>query len=118
MIGDEFDVASQLGISKGIVESVFGFAFLLCFLLGLRWLDIWRDRLSWSLMIILGGVTTGILLNVADQWVRIFVNQGSLFSQSVLGYSLPVLIVYLLTIWGIFIWEFKAKEITSVAKTG
>jgi hypothetical protein len=118
MIGDEFDIASQLGISKGIVEAVFGFAFILCFLLGLRWLDTWRSRLSWLSIIILGGMATGILLNIADHWVRIFVNQGSFFFQSVLGYSLPVLIVYLLTLFSIFIWEFKAKEIISVANAG
>jgi len=118
MIGDEFDIASQLGISKGIIEVVLGVAFILCFLLGLGLLDTWRIRLSWLSMIILGGVATGILLNIADQWVRIFVNQGSQFFQSVLGYSLPVLMVYLLTVLGIFVWEFKAKEIISIAKAG
>lgn len=108
--GDEFDIASQSGLSKGMIEAAFGFAFVLCFLLCFRLLGSWRIGLKWFLMMLLGGVMTGIGLNIADQWVRIFVNQDNLFFQSVLGYSLPVLVLYLLTILGIFVWEYKPEK--------
>jgi hypothetical protein len=51
------------------------------------------------------------MLMIADHWVREFVNKGNPYFQSILGYSLPVLFVYLLTLLGIFAWEFTARNI-------
>ncbi|MFT3890764.1 MAG: hypothetical protein QM730_03950 [Anaerolineales bacterium] len=118
MIGDEFDIASQAGISKGIVEVAFGLAFLLCFVLSLRQLDSWRIRLEWLLSVILGSIVTGILLNIADPWVRELVNQNSPLFQPVLGYSLPVLLTYLLVVAGISVWESKALKVISLQNAG
>ena len=116
--GDEFDIASQAGISTGIVEIVFGVAFVLCLVLGLRLLDSWPTRLKWLLVIFLGSVSTGILLNIADRWVRESVSRGNPLFRPALGFSLPVLITYLLTVLGILIWASKVRKITSAINAG
>ena len=110
-IGDEYDIATQLGIAKFVVEIPFALAFVLCFGLGLRLLYSWHVKLKWLGAIFLGSVTTGILLMIADGWVRELVNAGNPFFQSVFGYSLPVLLVYLIAFLGIFVWEFKTKKV-------
>ncbi len=110
-IGDEYDLAAQLGIAKLGVEIPFALAFVFCFGLGLRSLNSWQVKLKWIASILVGSVTTGILLSLADGWVREMVNAGSPFFQSVLGYSLPVLFVYLITFVGILAWEYDTRKV-------
>lgn len=109
-IGDEYDIATQLSITKSMVEIPFALAFVLCFVVGLRLLDSWHIRLKWLAAILLGSVSSGILLVIADGWIRESVNKGSPLFQSVLGYSLPVLMVYLLALLGIFVWQYNTKK--------
>lgn len=46
-IGDEYDIATQLGIAKFVVEIPFALAFVVCFGLGLRVLYSWHVKLKW-----------------------------------------------------------------------
>ena len=48
----------------------------------------------------------------ARRWVREMVNQENPFFVSVLGYSLPVLLVYLLAGLGIWLWSKSAPATT------
>ena len=106
-IGDEYDIAMQLGIAKAAVEIPFGLAFAACFVLGLRLLEGGRQRLKWIAAILMGGIPSGLLLSFADGWVRTMVNQGSPFVQPVLGYALPVLLVYLAALAGLAVIQAK-----------
>ncbi|MEW6403862.1 MAG: hypothetical protein AB1649_18870 [Chloroflexota bacterium] len=114
--GDEFDIASELGISKASVDMAFGLAFVVCLVLSLRLLGTWRLRLTWLAAAIPGGMSTGLLLNIADQWVRDSVNLGSPFFQSIMGYSLPVLLTYAFAVMGIWVWMLQTRKILPVAR--
>jgi len=103
--GDEYDIAVQLGIAKPFVEGLLLLAFIACLMLGLRILPTWRTRLYWLGTILLGSVVTGIPMVMADPFVIAQVDTGNPWFQSVLGYSLPVFVVILLTCVGICAWS-------------
>ena len=106
-------MAIQLNIPKALVEIPLALAFILSLAFGISLLESWHVRLKWLAAILAGSVSSGILLMCADGYVRESVNNASPFFQSVFGYSLPVLIVYLLAFFGIFIWQcHEKKELT------
>jgi len=110
--GDEYDIAMQLGVAKAFIEIPFGLAYLTCLLLSLRELPSWRTRLIWLGTILLGSITTGILMTIADPIVIAQVDAGNPWFQPILGYSFPVFMVIVLTIigiWGWFRWQDKHK---------
>lgn len=102
--GDEYDVAVQLGMAKTAVEIPFALAYVACFAIGLRQLPTWRVRLRWLGTIFLGSVLTGILMVLADPLIFAQVDAGSRWVQPVLGYALPVFVVNVLTLIGLWLW--------------
>jgi hypothetical protein len=104
-IGDEYDIAVYFGFGKLAVEIPFALTFLLCLVFSLRVLYAWHIRFKWLAAVLAGSVPSGILLMIADGYIREAVNQGYPLFQALLGYSLPVLVVYLLAILGTFAWQ-------------
>jgi len=110
--GDEYDIAMQLGVAKAIIEIPLGLAYLTCLILSLRELSSWRIRLKWLGSILFGSIITGLLMTIVDPLVIAQVDAGNPWFQPVLGYSLPVFMVIVLTIigiWGWFRWQDKHK---------
>lgn len=104
--GDEYGIAAPLGLSKTVIEIPLTAAFMLCLALGLRQLNSWKTRLIGLVLILLIGAPTGIGLNLLDTLVREQVNQSNPWFQSVLGFSLPVLILHILVVLGLWaIWR-------------
>lgn len=102
--GDEYDFATALGISKLLVEGLFALAFVACLIVGLRNLKNWLTRLKWLGAILVGSISTGLLLAKADEIVRAQVNLQNPFFNPVLGISLPVLLVNILALLALFFW--------------
>ncbi|PKN92200.1 MAG: hypothetical protein CVU44_16350 [Chloroflexi bacterium HGW-Chloroflexi-6] len=102
--GDEYDIAYRLELSQPAIVIVFTLIFLTCMVLGLRSLPNGQDRLRWLGAAFLGSALSGLTLNLSDGWVREMVNQENRFFVSVFGYSLPVLLIYLLAGLGIWLW--------------
>ncbi len=102
--GDEYDVAVQLGMVKTAVEIPLALAFAACLALGLRLLPSWRTRLFWLGTTLLGSIFTGILMVVADPFIIAGVDRGTFWFQPILGYSLPVLLINLLVVIGLWLW--------------
>lgn len=94
VIGDEYDIAVYFDVNKIFVEIPLALIFISCIVLGLRLLSSWQARITWGLSCFLGSASSGILLMTLDGQVREAVNKGIPFFQSVMGYSMPVLIVY------------------------
>lgn len=94
--GDEYDIAVQLGIHKSALDLAFGLFFAVCLFFALKNLASWPLRLGWAWAAFFGSILSGMALFLADGWVREMVNLENPFFVPVLGYSLPVLLVYLL----------------------
>lgn len=94
--GDEYDIAAALNLQPIVLVIVLGLAFLACFWLALRRLPNTPTRLRWLGAVFLGMIIAGVGVSLADAWVREMVNLENPFFLPVLGYSLPVLLVYLL----------------------
>lgn len=105
--GDEYDIAVELGIHKSALDLAFGLGFAVCLFFALKNLASWPLRLGWAGAAFLGSVLSGIILFLADGWVREMVNLENPFFQAVLGYSLPVFLVYLLA--GLGAWFVSAR---------
>ncbi len=112
--GDESDLATALGVSKLLIEVIFGLAFAACLILGLWSLDNCRTRLIWLGAILIGSVTTGLLLAKADEIVRAQVNLQNPFFNPVLGVSLPVILVNLLALVALFFWAWSFRRSTPI----
>jgi len=102
--GDEYDIATQLGIAKSFIEIPLALAFFACLSFALRELPTWRIRLKWLGTILLGSIITGLPMAMADPFVIAQVDAGNPWFQSVIGYSLPVFVVVVLTFLGIWVW--------------
>lgn len=112
--GDEYGIAAPLGLPKWVIEIPLTAAFMLCLALGLRELDTWKTRLKGLGLILLAGVPTGIGLNLLDTLVREQVNQSNPWFQSVLGFSLPVLILHSLVALGLWVgWHKMSSKVTT-----
>jgi hypothetical protein len=81
-----------------------GLAFVACLGLGLRELPSWRTRLSWLGTVLLGSIATGLPMALADPFVISQVNAGNPWFQPVIGYSLPVFLVIVLALIGVWVW--------------
>jgi len=102
--GDEYDIATQLGISKSFIEIPLALAFITCLFLALRELPTWRIQLKWLGTILLGSIITGLPMAIADPLVIVQVNADNPWFQPVVGYSLPVFMVIALTFLGMWAW--------------
>jgi len=117
--GDEYDIATQLGVAKSFIEIPFGLVYLTCLALCLRELSSWRTRLIGLGTILLGGIVTGTLMAIADPLVIAQVDAGDPWFQPVLGYSLPVFAVIVLTvlgIWGWYRWQDKEPNLAIISQ--
>ncbi|MCP5094235.1 MAG: hypothetical protein GY943_01650 [Chloroflexi bacterium] len=102
--GDEADIAVQLGIAKSLIEIPLGLAFAACLAFGLRQLPSWRARLIWLGAILLGSVATGIMMVFADPLIIAQVDAGNGWFRPIVGYSLPVFVLNVLTFVGLWLW--------------
>lgn len=102
--GDEYNIAMQLGIARSTIDIPLLIAFSSCLILSLRELPSWRVRLKWLGTVLIGSMTTGLLLFNADSLVISQVNAGNPWFQPVFGYSLPVFLTNGLALIGIWIW--------------
>ena len=111
--GDEFDIASQLSVTKSFIEIPFALAFFVCLTLALRELPAWRIRLTWLGTILLGSIITGIPMAMFDPIVIAQVDAGNPWFQPIIGYSLPVFAVIIVAFIGIWMWtRWQDKPLT------
>lgn len=96
MGGDEYFLAADLGIPKYIIDIPLCVAFNISFIVGIWALGDWRTRLKWFGAIILGSVPSGFFMMKANDIVLDQVNQGNPLFRSLLGWSLPVVVVNLI----------------------
>lgn len=102
--GDEYDVAVQLGITKAFIEIPLALGFVTCLVLSLRELPTWRIRFIWLGTILLGGIATGLPMAMIDPVIFAQIDAGNPWFQPVIGYSLPVFLTIILTLFGVWIW--------------
>lgn len=102
--GDEFDVATQLGLAKSFIEIPLALGFAACLILGLRELPTWRIRFTWLGTILLGSIATGLPMATIDPIIFAQVDAGHPWVQPVIGYSLPVFLTIILSFFGIWAW--------------
>ena len=105
--GDEHDIAAQLGVAKWLIEIPFALGYLAGLTLALRLLADWRTRLVWLGTILLGSVLTGIPMALLDPIIINGVDIGNPTFMPVLGYSLPVFLIIVLTLIGVWAWVKK-----------
>jgi len=117
--GDEYDIAMHLGISKSFVEVPLALAFITFLILALRELPSWRIKLTWLGTILLGSIITGIPMAMVDLVVIAQVDAGNPWFQPVIGYSLPVFVVIVLTLFGVwawFRWQNRTKQFENLGE--
>lgn len=100
-IGDEGFLAASLGVSKIIFDIPFGLAYFICLVLGLRELRNWRNGLRFVGALLLGMLPTAGAMVLFDPLILNGVDTGNPLFQSVLGWSLPVFIVFCLAVAGL-----------------
>jgi hypothetical protein len=109
--GDEYFIASYLGVPKVAIDIPLGLAFLACFILGLRALGSWRIGVKWMGAVLLGSFPTGVFLMQANNIVQEQIDQGNPFFRPVLGFSLPVVLVNGIVFIGLALWWYKASRL-------
>jgi len=115
--GDEYFLAAHLGISERIIAIPFEVAFITVFILGFRALGEWRIRGKWLGAILLGSIPAGLFLMSANNFVQSQVNQGSPFFQPLLGFSLPVIAINLLTFLALWVlWKRDSAHLEEFIK--
>lgn len=102
--GDEYFIATYLGIPKYVLDMPFGLLFLIGFGLTLYWLGDWKTRWKWLGIATLGSMPMGLFIMSINSWVISQINQENLFFQPLLGFALPVFIFniaifVLLVVW-------------------
>ncbi len=110
--GDEYYIATYLGIPKYTLDLPFGLLFLMGFVLALSWLGDWETRLKWLGIIMLGSVPVGLFIMYINGWVISQINQENAFFQPLFGFALPVFvfnvaILALLMIW----WKYSSIQV-------
>jgi len=90
--GDEYFIATYLGIPKYTLDMPFGLLFLMGFVLTLYWLGDWRTRLKWLGITTLGSMPMGLFIMYINGWVISQINQENRFFQPLLGFALPVFV--------------------------
>ncbi|MDP1624550.1 MAG: hypothetical protein Q8L64_02155, partial [bacterium] len=66
VIGDEYDIATYLGVAKIVMEIPLALFFISCLVFGLRLLNSWQARTTWLISSFLGSLSSGILLMIFD----------------------------------------------------
>lgn len=102
--GDEYDIAINLGISKPFVEISLALGYLACLAFGLRELPVWRTRFVWLSTTLLGAVATGLTMTLLDPIIIAQVDAGNAWFQPIIGYSLPVFIMLLISLVAVWFW--------------
>ena len=102
--GDEYDIAVNLGIAKTFVEIPLALGYIICLSLALRELHTWRVRFKWLGTILLGSILTGIPMAMLDPIIIAQVDAGNPWFQPVIGYSLPVFLTIVVTLFGVWAW--------------
>lgn len=103
-LGDEYDIAVNLGTAKSFVEIPLALGYLACLVLGLRELPAWRIRFAWLGTILLGTIATGLPMAMLDPIIIAQVDAGNPWFQPVIGYSLPVFLTTILAFLGTWAW--------------
>lgn len=116
--GDEGFLAATLGIPKMVFDIPLGLAFFTCLLLGSRELKTWKNGLRFFSAILLGMIPTAGLMVVLDPFIRTGVEAGNPIFQSVLGFSLPVFVVYCLAIVGLILLGRKLNNLENLKTDG
>jgi len=114
-IGDEGFLAASLGLPKMVFDIPLGLAFFFCLLLGLRELKTWKNGLRIFGALLLGMLPSAGLMVLLDPLILAGVDAGNPFFQSVLGWSLPVFVVFCLAAVGLGLLARKLnpKEMSS-----
>lgn len=95
----------QLGVAKPIIEIPLAIGFVACLILALRELSSWRSRLSWLGTVLLGSIATGLPMAMIDPLVIAQVNADNPWFRPIIGYSMPVLVVIVLALIGLWGWS-------------
>ncbi len=109
-IGDEGFLAASLGVSKMVFDIPLGLAYFFCLLLGLRKLGNWRNSLRFFGALLLGMLPTAGAMVLFNPLIISGVDAGNPFFQPVLGWSLPVFIVFCLAAAGLVILGRKLNQ--------
>ena len=102
-VGDEGFLAASLGIPKMVLDIPLGLAFLTCLLLGLWELRPWKNILRFLGALLLGMIPTAGAMVLFDPFIRAGVDAGNPLYQPLLGFSLPVFLVYALACIGLIL---------------
>jgi hypothetical protein len=116
--GDEGFLAASLGIPKMIFDIPLGLAFLTCLLLGLRELKTWKNGLRFFGALLPGMILSAGSMVLLDPSIRSGVAAGNPFFRSVLGFSLPVFVVYCLAIVGLILLGRKLNILEKLETDG
>jgi hypothetical protein len=109
--GDEYFIATYLGIPKYTLDIPFGLLFLTGFALTLYWLGDWKARLKWLGITTLGSMPMGLFIMYINGWVISQIDQENPFFQPLFGFALPVFIfnaaiLTLLVVW----WKYASDQ--------
>ena len=102
-IGDEDFLAASIGISKLVFDIPLGLAHFICLLLGLWALRPWRNGLRCLGAFLLGMIPSAGVMVSLDPIIRRGVEAENPLFRSVLGFSLPVFVVYSLALAGLIL---------------
>jgi len=109
--GDEFNLAMMLGVPVSLINHLLGLGFAICLVFAIRKLPTWKTGLKWLGVVLLGSAATGIPLAFADQFIIAQVDSGNPWFNPVLGYALPVFLVYLGTLFIVWFWyKFQSRS--------
>ncbi|MBI3165562.1 MAG: hypothetical protein HYZ24_12840 [Chloroflexi bacterium] len=104
--GDEYFIASYLGLPKSTLDMPFGLLFLMGFVLTLYWLGDWRTRLKWLGIVTLGSIPTGLFIMYINGWVVSQINQENPFFQPLFGFAFPVF-AFNVVVWTLLLLWWK-----------
>jgi len=100
-IGDEGFLAASINLPKMVFDIPLGLAFFFCLLLGLRELKSWQNGLRYIGALLLGMIPSAGVMVLLDPFILAGVDAGNPLYQSVLGWSLPVFVVFCLAAVGL-----------------
>ena len=109
--GDEYFLAANMGIPKYIIDIPFGLAFIIAFITGVWTLGDWRTRLKWFGAIVLGSIPSALFIVKANTIVQNQVDLDNPFFISLLGWSLPVLVVNVIACLALWLWWRRTNKI-------
>lgn len=116
--GDEALIAHYMNVSPQIVSAVFIAAFGIALVIAFRAVKGWKMRVKWLAALLLGTLSVGPLLMLANRTVIEQVNAGNPFFGSVIGFSFPVFLTGLvcLVLVGLIAYQWE-KSLTPTVPT-